>query len=221
MLDRLKERIFALYYPYVLEIAERAGQRETRRRLLAEAQGRVLELGAGSGINLPHYTDAVTELVISEPSASMLAHLRSELDGGGTEALESRLVQSGAESLPFEDDSFDTVVATFILCTVPDPVAVLREIDRVLKPGGRYLFLEHVRAGDGTRLARFQDGIEFLHTQIAAGCHPNRRTWETLEASPLEVERLEHGRQPRAPATVRPTIIGAARKRAVQTTAGG
>ena len=214
MLDRLKERIFALYYPYILEIAERAGQRETRRQLLSEAHGRVLELGAGSGVNLPHYTEAVTELVVSEPSASMLAHLRAELDDRGSRAGEWTLVQSGAEDLPFDDDSFDTVVATFILCTVPDPAAVLREIDRVLKPGGRYLFLEHVRAEDGTRLARFQDRAEWAHTQIAAGCHPNRRTWETIAASPLAVERLERGRQPRAPATVRPTIIGSASKAA-------
>ncbi len=209
---RLKERVFALYYPYVLELAERAGQRETRRRLLTEARGRVLELGAGSGINLPHYTESVSELVVSEPSASMLAHLRAALSSDETRFASWKLVQSGAQEVPFPDDSFDTVVATFILCTVPDPAGVLREIDRVLKPGGRYLFLEHVRADDGTSLARFQDLVEIPHTHIAAGCHPNRRTAETIEASPLEVERLERGRQPRAPATVRPTIIGAARK---------
>ena len=120
-------------------------------------------------------------------------------------------MQCGVELLPFAEDSFDTVVATYVLCTVPDPAAALREIARVLAPGGRYLFLEHVHAGDGTALGRFQDLIELPHRYIAAGCHPNRRTEALLKASPLQVERVEHGEQPRAFPSVRPTIIGSAR----------
>jgi SAM-dependent methyltransferase len=206
----LNERLFALYYPHLLELAERAGQRETRRGLLSEASGRTLELGAGSGVNLAHYTAAVDELVISEPSPHMLARLRRAVAGEPPAAGHWKLVQAGAEELPFADQSFDTVVGTFVMCTIPEPRRALSEITRVLRPGGRYLFMEHVHAGEGTLLGRFQDLVEGPHTYIAAGCHPNRRTARLIEDSELEVERLERGRQPRAPLTVRPTIIGSA-----------
>jgi len=204
----LNERFFAFYYPKVCALAENAGQRETRRELVSGACGRTLELGAGSGINLPHYTPEVTELIITEPSPHMLAHLRHELASAPPQAAGWKLVEAGAERLPFETGSFDTVVATYILCTVPDPAAALREIARVLAPGGRYLFMEHVHAGEGTLLGRFQDVVELPHRYLAAGCHPNRRTEALLEASPLRVQRLEHGRQPRSFPTVRPTILG-------------
>jgi ubiquinone/menaquinone biosynthesis C-methylase UbiE len=206
----LNERLFALWYPIVVERSERAGQRETRRELLARASGRTLEVGAGSGLNLPHYTAAVTELVVSEPSPHMLAHLRSELAAHAPPVGSWKLVQAGGEELPFEDSSFDTVVATYVLCTVPDPPRALAEIARVLKPQGRYLFLEHVHAGEGTLLGRVQDLVEVPHRYVAAGCYPNRRTERLLEQSPLRVERLEHGSQPKSSPTVRPTIIGSA-----------
>jgi ubiquinone/menaquinone biosynthesis C-methylase UbiE len=206
----LGERLFALWYPVVAEVAERAGQRETRRDLAGQASGRTLEIGAGSGLNLPHYTAAVTELVVSEPSPHMLAQLRTSLSEAPPPVGSWKLVQAGGEELPFEDESFDTVVATFVMCTIPDPARAFAEIARVLKPGGQYLFLEHVHAGEGTVLGRFQDIVEVPHRYIAAGCHPNRRTEELLAQSPLQVRRLEHGRQPRAIATVRPTILGSA-----------
>jgi SAM-dependent methyltransferase len=206
----LNERLFALWYPIVVERAERAGQRATRRELLARASGRTLEVGAGSGLNLPHYTPAVTELVVSEPSPHMLAHLRSALEDEPPPVGSWKLVEAGGEELPFEDASFDTVVGTFVLCTIPDPGRALAEIARVLKPGGRFLFLEHVHAGEGTMLGRFQDLIEVPHRYIAAGCYPNRRTEELLTQSPLRVDWLSHGRQPRSAPSVRPTIIGAA-----------
>jgi ubiquinone/menaquinone biosynthesis C-methylase UbiE len=206
----LNERLFALWYPIVVERAERAGQRQTRRELLAQASGRTLEIGAGSGLNLPHYTAAVTELVVSEPSPHMLAHLRSALEDEPPPVGSWKLVEAGAEQLPFEDDSFDTVVGTFVLCTIPDPARALAEVARVLKPGGRFLFLEHVHAGEGTTLGRFQDLIEVPHRYIAAGCYPNRRTEQLLAQSPLRVDWLSHGRQPKAAPSVRPTIIGAA-----------
>jgi SAM-dependent methyltransferase len=207
---RLNERLFALYYPWLLEIAERAGQRETRHELIAQASGRTLELGAGGGVNLPHYTEAVTELVVSEPSPHMLAHLRRGLADAPPPVGGWKLVQTGAEELPFEDGSFDTVVGTYIMCTVPRPELALNEIERVLRPGGRYIFLEHVHAGEGTALGRFQDLVEMPHRYIAAGCHPNRRTGELIQRSGLEVQQLVRGRQPRAPLTVRPTVRGTA-----------
>jgi ubiquinone/menaquinone biosynthesis C-methylase UbiE len=206
----LNERVFAWYYPKVVGRAEAAGQAETRRELLSEASGRTLEIGAGSGFNLPHYTEAVTELVVSEPSPHMREHLRERLESDPPPVGSWELADASAESLPFVDASFDTVTGGFIMCSIPDPVEALAEIARVLKPGGRYIFLEHVHAGDGTMLGRFQDLIEIPHRYIAAGCHPNRRTWELIENSPLEVERMERGKQPKAPPSVKPTILGSA-----------
>ncbi|MEX2196540.1 MAG: class I SAM-dependent methyltransferase [Thermoleophilaceae bacterium] len=208
----LNERFFALYYPVLCGISERGGQREIRRELIGQASGRTLEIGAGSGLNLPHYTEAVTELVVSEPSPHMRKQLRARLTEVAPPVGSWAVVDCGGEELPFDDASFDTVAATFVHCTIPRPQRALAEIARVLRPGGRYLFLEHVRAGDGTVLGRFQDLVEFPHRYLAAGCHPNRRTEAILAASPLQIERLEHGTQPRAFPTVRPSIIGAARR---------
>ena len=207
----LNERLFALYYPRLVALAEKAGQRETRRALISQAVGRTLELGAGNGFNLPHYTDRVSELIITEPSPHMLEHLRERLRDDEPPVGSVKLVQAGAESLPFAENSFDTVVCTYVLCTVPDPARALVEVERVLAPGGRFLFLEHVHAGEGTLLGRFQDLVELPHRYLAAGCHPNRRTAALLSKSPLLVEQLERGRQPRSVPTVRPTIMGSAR----------
>lgn len=205
------EKFFAFFYPRLVALAENAGQRETRRELLSAARGRTLELGAGSGLNLDHYTEAVTELIVTEPSPHMLAQLRGTLRERPPRAESVKLVQTGAEELPFADQSFDTVACTYVLCTVPDPERALREVARVLRPDGKFLFLEHVHAAESTVLGHFQDLVEMPHRYIAAGCHPNRRTSEMLDAAPLEITRLERGRQPRAPLTVRPTIIGSAR----------
>ena len=198
----LSERLFAAYYPLLADKSERAGQNVTRGELLAGARGRVLEVGAGHGLNLPHYPHGVDELVLTDPSPWMLERAPSGVE----------VRSAGLPSLPLPDQSFDTVVCTYVLCSVPDPAAGLAEIWRVLAPGGSLLFLEHVRAGEGTALGRVQDLIEVPHRLAAAGCHPNRRTEELLAASPLEVVALHRGRQPAALPTVRPTIMGTARR---------
>lgn len=204
----LNERLFACYYPILIGLSERAGEADRRHELLARATGRTLEIGAGGGHNLPHYPQAVTELVITEPSPHMIRHLTAQTGARPR----TELVQTGAEQLPFDDASFDTVVATFVHCSIPDPGAALAEIARVLRPGGRYLFIEHVRSTDNAWLARFQDLVEVPHRYFAAGCHPNRRTEDLLAASPLTVETLVHEPMPRALPTVRPTIRGVARR---------
>ena len=145
----LNVRICAAVYDRMSAGFEKAGGAEMRSRLLANASGRVLEIGAGTGLNLTHYPESVTELVVTEPESPMLRRLERKVAGARPAV---RVVQTEAESLPFEDQSFDTVVSTLVLCTVRDPDATLAEIRRVLKPGGRFLFLEHVRDRKSTRL---------------------------------------------------------------------
>jgi SAM-dependent methyltransferase len=199
-------RVFALGYDRFMAASERAGLRARRRRLLSAAEGATLEIGAGTGLNLDLYPAGVSELVLTEPSAHMAARLRAKLAADPA----TSVVQASAERLPFETDRFDTVVATLVLCTVPEPAAALAEVGRVLRPGGRLLFLEHVRA-PGPRLARWQDRFEGAWRLFGAGCHCNRDTAATIEASPLRIEELERGKIPRAMPLVRPMIVGAAR----------
>ena len=141
-------RIFAGLYDRMLRGTERAGLSDMRAELLADAQGRTLELGAGTGLNLAHYTDAVTELLLTEPDPHMARRLRKRLDDEPPTPARVEVVEAPAEHVPFEDGSFDSVVATLVLCSVESPGAAAREIARVLKPEGRLLCLEHVRSAD-------------------------------------------------------------------------
>jgi SAM-dependent methyltransferase len=200
-------RMFAAGYDRFLKGTEDAGLREERRRLLAGASGEAIEIGAGTGLNLELYPPAVTGVVATEPSPYMAARLRERAAG---DPRVREVVEAGAESLPFEDDRFDTAVGTLVLCTVPDPAGALREIARVLKPGGRFLFIEHVRSSD-PRLARWQDRLARPWELFGAGCHCNRDTVATIESSPLEVEDVRHGSLPKSPPIVRPKVFGAAR----------
>lgn len=206
----LNERMFAWGYPRLMSISERAGGAAMRARVIGQARGRTLEIGAGSGFNLPHYPPAVTELVITEPSPHMIELLRRRLAADPPPVTRCELVQTGAEVLPFADASFDTVTGGYVHCSIPRPELAVSEIARVLKPGGRYLFLEHVRAE--SLLGTVQDLIEPLHVYIAAGCHPNRRTEQLMRDSPLVLEWIEHTTLPASVPSVRPVIIGAARK---------
>lgn len=208
----LNERLFARYYPVLVGISERAGGAEQRARVIGQAVGRTLEIGAGNGYNLPHYPSSVTELVVTEPSSHMLPALRTRLAEEPPPVGAWQLVQTGAEVLPFADDNFDTVTAGYVHCTIPEPDRAMAEIVRVLKPGGRYLFIEHVRARSGSVLARVQDVIEPLHVYLAAGCHPNRRTEDLLRRSGLTIDWIEHTTMPMSSPSVRPIILGAATK---------
>lgn len=200
-------RVVPLLYDAVLSIGERAGMSAQRGRLVSTARGRVLELGAGTGLNVRHYPLAVRELVLSEPEPAMAERLRRRgaARGGSTE-----VVQARAEQLPFEAGSFDTVVGTFVLCTVADPVAVLREARRVLGDGGRLLFLEHVRAPDGSSLARWQDRLERPWRAFACGCRCNQDTVRLFDDLPFRLVRTEPLRWPAAPPIVRPVVLGEA-----------
>lgn len=185
---------------------EKAGLAERRRALLANARGAVLEAGAGTGLNLDRYPDGIERLVLTEPEESMAQQIDRKVAESGQSA---EVVRAPAERLPFPDASFDTVVFTLVLCTVPDQAAALAEARRVLKPDGKLLFLEHVRA-DGERLARWQDRLERPWRFVGAGCHPNRDTVRSIEAAGFRIESLEHGELPKAPPIVRPLIQGIA-----------
>ncbi len=198
-------RLFAAAYDRGLKSTEEAGLGEMRREVLARASGRTLDLGAGTGVNLEHFPDAVTELVMAEPSEHMFKRLQEK--AGGRDGVE--LVRAPAESLPFAEDSFDTAVFTLVLCTVPDPAAALAEAARVLKPGGTLLFVEHVRSQDPGS-ARWQDRFERPWRFLADGCHCNRDTVATVSASPFELGAVERGELPKAPPIVRPLVRGSA-----------
>ncbi|HEX6117138.1 MAG TPA: class I SAM-dependent methyltransferase [Solirubrobacterales bacterium] len=203
-------RFFAAIYDRLMASTEDAGLRDMRADLVASASGRTLELGAGTGLNLGHYPPGVSELVLTEPDPHMARRLRSRLEAEPPAAGSSEVVEAGAESLPFEDSSFDTVVSTLCLCTVAEPERVVEEVARVLRPGGRLLYIEHVRSDD-TRVARWQDRLERPWGWLAAGCHPNRDTAATLSASGLEAAEQEQGELPKAPPIVKPLIRGEAR----------
>lgn len=199
-------RMFAAGYDRALAATEEAGLRERRRELIAGASGRTLELGAGTGLNLEHYPDAVTELTLTEPFGPMARRLRERVAVGGRSA---RVIEAPAERLPIDDDSIDTVVVTLVLCTVGDVNAALAEIARVLRPGGRMLFLEHVRSSEPD-LARWQDRLERPWRFVGHDCHCNRDTLASIEGSPLELANVEHGQMPKAAPIVRPLVQGSA-----------
>jgi ubiquinone/menaquinone biosynthesis C-methylase UbiE len=200
----LRSGLFALTYDRQIAKVERAGLAEKRRRLLAGASGRVLEIGAGTGANLAHYGEGV-ELTITEPEEPMLKRLRQRVDA---EAPRTEVVQAPAEALPFEDASFDTAVTTLVLCGVDDQSRALSELRRVLRRGGRLLFIEHVRSEDPGR-ARWQDRINFL-SRFVSCCDCNRSTLASIEAAGFEVEGVEHTELPKSPPFVRPLIVGTA-----------
>jgi ubiquinone/menaquinone biosynthesis C-methylase UbiE len=170
-----EHRIFAATYDRMSRSAEQGWLGELRARLLRPLRGDVLEIGAGTGLNLPHYRDAAT-VVLTEPDSAMRRRLASRLP---TATVPVELVDAAAEDLPFPDGSFDVVVCTLVLCTVVDPDRALAEIKRVLRPDGELVLVEHVRGQ--ARLARWQDRLTPLWTRIGAGCHPNRDTRSAVE----------------------------------------
>lgn len=196
----------ALVYDPFMWWAERAGMADRRRRLLAAARGSVLELGAGTGLNLTHYPDGLDRLVLVEPERHMARRLAGRL---GSLERQAEVLRAPAEALPFDDDTFDTVVSTLVLCTVEDQVRSLQEIRRVLHPDGSLLFLEHVRS-DTPRLARWQDRLQGPWQSFTDGCNCNRQTLERLHEASFVVAVNERARWRRMPPIVRPLVSGRA-----------
>jgi len=197
-------RLGARLYDPFLALSERRGMAERRGALLASARGRVLEIGAGTGLNLAHYPADLDELVLSEPEPPMRARLERRVARSGRAA---SVLSAPAEALPFADGTFDTVVSTLVLCTVADAPTALRELRRVLTPGGRLLFIEHVRGG-APRLARRQDRLAGPWRAFAQGCRCNQPTLELLERQGLDVVELARASWRGMPSVVRPLVVG-------------
>jgi len=176
-----------------------------RERLLAGASGDVIEIGAGTGLNLTCYGPEVRSLTMTEPEPPMLRRLQRRADELHPSAT---VLRAPAEDLPFEDESFDVAVSTLVLCGVDDQPRALRELRRVLRPGGRLVFYEHVRSEDPA-WARMQDRMNWLN-RLVVRCDCNRPTLDSIRQAGFTVTEFDHTELPNAPKFVRPAVIGTA-----------
>ncbi|MCM3727841.1 class I SAM-dependent methyltransferase [Neobacillus cucumis] len=179
-------RMFAKGYDFFMRPLEKMKFKKIREELLSKANGCVLEIGSGTGINFPLYK-SVEKVVATEPSTYMIERSQEKLKQS---PIEIEIVQTGAEKLPFPDNSFDTVVATLVLCTIPNPNQALLEMARVCKPGGQLLFFEHVKMDN-----RFFAGLQELLTpawkKICDGCCLNRDTLLLIKNNDLEINEIK------------------------------
>src|SRR6476469_2879793 len=190
----LRKNLFAATYDRMSRNTEEAGLREMRHGLLASADGNVLEIGGGTGANLGHYDGKIESLVVTEPEPAMLRRLQKK---ARAQAPLAKILRAPAEDLPFEDESFDTVVSTLVLCGVDDQPRSLGELRRVLRPGGELLFIEHVRSDD-PRLARWQHRMNGVN-RFLVGCECARPTLAVMATTGFVVTEVDHTTLPKAP----------------------
>lgn len=200
------QRLFARWYPGSMQRFEDAGQADLRERHLARAFGRTLDVGTGNGFSVQHYPAAVSELVMLEPNP----RLRRDLQRATRRIRASRweIVDGDVQRLGFADASFDTVAASLLFCSVDDPGAALAEVHRVLRPGGTFLFHEHVRGHGPVGLLHHL--ITPVQRLVADGCRPNRDFLSTLAASPLHLLDVADLPMPGTSGGFVPLVVGAA-----------
>jgi ubiquinone/menaquinone biosynthesis C-methylase UbiE len=206
----VRHPIFARFYARVSGPMEQHGMADHRRRLLSGLQGRVLEVGAGNGLNFAHYPDTVAEVIAVEPEA----HLRELATAAASRApVPVRVVDGTAERLPAGDGEVDAGVASLVLCSVADQPRALAELRRVIRPGGELRFLEHVRA-DTPALARVQRMLDPVWPLFVGGCHTSRDTLAAIAAAGFEPDRVDRFRFPegRIPSPTGPHVLGVARR---------
>src|SRR5262249_39042728 len=162
-----------------------------RGRVVSGAAGKVLEIGIGSGLNLPFYGDDVTQVIGLDPSPPLLAMAQK----AARPKLPVELIEASAEGIPLGKPSLDTVLTTWTLCSIPDSVCALGEMRRVLKPSGILLFVEHGRAPDA-RVCRWQDRLTPIWKRFGGGCHLNRPIADLIASAGFRLERLENGYMP-------------------------
>lgn len=201
------DHVFAALYDRIMRRGEKLSMARRRKELLGRARGRTLEIGAGTGANIPHYTDRVAELILAEPFEPMRRRMERKLTGSDRRA---STLDASAEAIPLEDGSVDTVVSTLVLCTVDHPDVALVEVARVLRPDGQLLFIEHVRS-HSPRVARWQDRLQTPWRHFGAGCRCNRDTIASIEAAGFTTEH-EQAHWQGAPPIVAPLVIGCAVK---------
>jgi len=203
-MSSLSKRLFAAAYDPMMRGAERGFLGELREGLLARAKGETLEVGAGTGLNLPRYRTP-THVVATEPEPAMAKRLHERV---GAAHVPVDIEEASAEALPFADGSFDTVVSTLVLCTVPHPDRMLSEVRRVLRPGGHYLFIEHGGADD-ERLAHWQRRLNPVWKVFAGGCQLTRNVEVLTRAAGFTLEELEVHR-PKRTGPIKPFRVGVA-----------
>jgi ubiquinone/menaquinone biosynthesis C-methylase UbiE len=210
--DEVHHPLFARVFARLGAQAEKRGQGDHRRELLAGLSGRVLEMGAGNGLNFAHYPSTVDEVVAVEPESYLRELARKAATNA---AVEVRVVEGLAQRLPADDASFDAGVASLVLCSVPDQQQALAELRRVIRPGGELRFYEHV-ISDRPGLARAQAVAEKtgLWPLVGGGCHPARDTKAAIEAASFEIEscRRFNFRPALVEVIVEPKILGVARR---------
>jgi ubiquinone/menaquinone biosynthesis C-methylase UbiE len=202
-------RLVAIAYDRVMKGVEDGGLARWRADLLGDLSGDVLEVGSGTGRNLAHYPATVARLVLTEPDR----HMRVRLLRAASRRRDTEIIAAAAENLPFDDASFDAVVCTLVLCSVDDPVRALDEVYRVLRPGGRLLFIEHVAALGQPRRLRWQHRLEPVWKRIAGNCHLTRTTEHDIISAGFELTDVQRASMRKAPPVVRPTVRGVARRR--------
>jgi ubiquinone/menaquinone biosynthesis C-methylase UbiE len=215
MATEVRHPVFARFFDRLSRLMEKEAG-EQRDELLAGLSGRVVEIGAGNGMNFRHYPATVEEVVALEPEA----YLREKAENAALSAPVRVTVRDGvAEPLPFDDESFDAAIASLVLCTVPDPGRALAELRRVLKPGGELRFLEHVRS-ESPRKARIQERLDSsgVWPRLGGGCHCGRDTVAAIEAAGFEVERVRSFALGPSWVHTNPHVIGVAGRQAASGT---
>jgi ubiquinone/menaquinone biosynthesis C-methylase UbiE len=206
----VRHPIFARMFDRLSEREERMGQAEHREAMLRGLSGRVVELGAGNGINFRHYPSSVTQLLAVEPEP----YLRERAErAAGAAPVPVSVVDGLGGALPFDADTFDAAVVSLVLCSVPEQDAALSDLFRVIRPGGELRFYEHVRAND-RRLVRLQDAVTPVWKLCAGGCHPNRDTGAAIEKAGFQIETCDRiaFRPCFICAPAAPRILGSARR---------
>lgn len=186
-LSRFQHPWFARAWERISLESEQRGTAEHRARNLAALNGRVIEVGAGNGLNFRHYPTAVTEVVAIEPDDQLRALAERAAQSA---PVSLRVVAAHADDLPFAHASFDGAVVSLVLCSVPEPHRSLAELRRVLKPGGQLRFFEHVRSANPL-IGAFQTAITPLWSRAGGGCHLNRDTAVTIQDAGFEIEHIE------------------------------
>ena len=201
----LRGKLFAMTYDRNMARVEKAGLRALRQSLLAAADGNVLEIGGGTGANLPFYRPEVESLTITEPETPMVRRLERRVR---EQAPQTKVLRAPAEDLPFADCTFDAVVSTLVLCGVSDQPRALRQLCRVLRPGGQLLFIEHVRSDDA-RLAQRQDRMNWFNRLVVC-CDCNRPTLTSIQEAGFTVVQVEHLTWQKVPSFASPLVAGRA-----------